>query len=555
MHNVSASTESVQSGDAGKEETGKIPLPARRSARKSGRNGFLSSLAAAILLVGGAGAVVAAGSVLPQAPSSRSVPAAVSAVPAGTSVGVCPGPARVLEGTVAGTDPQFSPESATAASAVTAAVLSAGGQLPASRLAGLDGSPGTEVAAGSGEPAAEGGAARLLAGVIAGQQVSGVNVLSADAVAGQTASVAGVMKFTATDGDLQGLAAANCQQPSNDQWLAGASTTIGRTSVLVLTNVSATPATVSLELYGAAGQIQAPGSRGLLVAPGTSRPVVLAGLAPGEARLSVRVKSAGGPVAAVIQQSVLRGLTPGGVDFIAPGAAPAVRQVMTGIDIQDPTQSAAPLGDAGYEDAVPALQLTVPGPADAVVEVRIYGRDGQKNLPDGGVLTAKAGAVTEIPLGGIPAGHYTVVASSDVSFVAATRITRGLTDNAATDVAWATSGTRLGSQHVVPVPQGGQRHLLFGAVEGRASITYAAITADGAVGPASTADIAGGTTTSIAIPDKAGESAIVGYVVAASGDAAYGGLLLQQDGRNDVSTVGFLPAAAGQEVVPVTLVY
>jgi hypothetical protein len=555
MHRTSTSAEASGPGGATAVEPAESSEPARRPAAW-GRKALVTSLASAAVVIASAGAVVAAGSILPQPVSSRAVPAGESAVPAGTSVGVCPGPARLLEGTEAGTDPQFSPESATAASSVTGAVLSAGGVLPASRLSELSGATAVEIVKEQAPAAATaGGAQELLAGVVAGQRVDQVSVLSADAVANQQASAAAAMKFTATDGDLQGIAAANCLQPSNDQWLAGASTTVGRTSVLVLTNGSSTPATVSLELFGSSGQIQAPGSRGLLVAPGTSRPVVLAGLAPGEAQLSVHVRSAGGPVAAIIQQSALRGLTPGGVDFITPGAAPAVRQVMTGVDIQDPGQSAALTGRPGYEDAGPALQLTVPGPSDAVVEVKLYGRDGQRALPNGGVITAKAGTATEIPLAGVPAGHYTVEASSDVTFVAATRVTRGLQDGKAADVAWAASGVRLGSQHVVPVPQGGQRHLVFGALDNRATITYSAITADGKVRAPSTADIAGGTTASIAIPENAEDSAVVGYVVSASGDAVYGALLLQQDGRDDVSTLAFLPAAAGQETVPVTLSY
>lgn len=554
MHNMSTSAEAPEASGTAGGETKESPQPSKRRAAK-GRNALFSSLASAAVIIAGAGAVVAAGSVLPQPVSSRTVPAGVSAVPAGSSVGVCPSPARLLEGTDAGTDPQFSPKSATAASSVTGAVLNAGGVLPASRLSDLRGTTTVEIAKEQAQPSAAGNSQEILAGVVAGRSVDQVSVLSADALANQKASAAAAMKFTATDGDLQGTAAANCLQPSNDQWLAGAGTTVGRTSVLLLTNASTTPATVSLELFGSGGQIQAPGSRGLLVAPGTSRPVVLAGLAPGEAQLSVHVRSAGGPVAAVIQQSVLRGLTPGGVDFIAPGAAPAVRQVMTGVDIQDPGQVAALTGRSGYEDAGPALQLTVPGPSDAVVEVKLYGRDGQKALPNGGVMTAKAGTVTEIPLTGVPAGHYTVVASSDVSFVAATRVTRGLQDTQAADVAWAASGVRLGSQHVVPVPQGGQRHLVFGALDNRATITYSAITADGKVRAASTADIAGGTTASIAIPEKVEDNDVVGYVVSASGDAAYGALLLQQEGRDDVSSLAFLPAAAGQETVPVTLSY
>ncbi|GGH89961.1 DUF5719 family protein [Arthrobacter liuii] len=520
-----------------------------------GRAASLAAVAAGVLVLAGGGAVVAAGSLVAGPESSRTVPAAEAAVPAGASLGVCPGPARLLEGTDAGTDAQFRPESATAATKVSAAVLSAGGVLPGSRLARLDGTAAVDIARDPGPAPTAAAPQELLAGVVADKPVDQVNVLSANALANQNASAAGAMKYTAKDGDLQGSAAATCGQPSNDQWLAGASTTVGRTSVLALTNASTTPATASLELFGAGGQVQAPGSRGLLVAPGTTRSVVLAGLAPNESQLSVHVRSAGGPVAASIQQSVLRGLTPGGVDFISPGTAPAVRQVMTGVDIQDPARVAALTAQPGYRDAGPALELTVPGASDAVVEIKLYGRDGQHALPSGGVITAKAGSTTEVSLAGVPAGQYTVAASSDVSFVAAARMSRGLQAGQPLDVAWAPSAVRLGSQHVVPVPKGGLRQLVFGALDTRATITYAPITADGKVRAAATADIAGGTTASIAVPEQAEGADVVGYVVSASGDAAYGAVLLGQDGRNDVSSLAFLAAAAGQETVPVTLGY
>jgi hypothetical protein len=363
------------------------------------------------------------------------------------------------------------------------------------------------------------------------------------------------MSYTATDGDLRGAAAAACQRPANDLWLVGANTALGRTAVLNLSNASGTPATVSLDLFGAKGVIQAPGSRGLLVAPGSTRSVILAGLAPGQDQLGVRVRSTGGPVSAVIQQSVLRGLTPGGVDFISPGTAPATRQVISGIDIQDPSALSALGARSGFADAKPALQITVPGAADAVVEVKVFGRDGQKALPGGGVVTAKAGAVTEVSLAGVPAGHYTVAASSDVSFAAAARVTRGLKAEDAADLAWAPSAARLGSQHVVPVPRTGERFLMFGAPEGRATISYAPITADGKVGTAATADIAGGTTASVRIPGDVSGSPLVGYLVSAAGDAAYGAVLLEQDGRSDISSIPVTPGAAGQELVPVTLGY
>ena len=533
--------------------------PAAPAARPRARR--LGGVLAAVVLVAAGGGLVSATALTPQGPgSSRSVAAPLAAVPAGSSVGVCPGPARLLEGAPVGTDPQFSPESATARSDVNALVLgSSSGVLPGSRLASLTGTTLVELAKAA--PASEGpsparpAAAAPLAGVVAQRGVDDVTVLSADAQAGLQPSAGALMRYTADDGDLRGSAAAACQQPGNDLWLVGANTALGRTAVLKLSNDSSSPATVSLELFGAEGLIQAPGSRGLLVAPGTTRSVILAGLAPGQQRLSVRVRSAGGPVAAHIQQSVLRGLTPGGVEFIAPAAAPALRQVITGVDIQDPAGLAGLISQTGFADAGPALQLTVPGSADAVIAIKVFGRDGQKALPGGGVVTAKAGSVTEVPLAGVPAGPYTVSVSSDVSFTAAARVTRGLTAADASDFAWSPASARLGSQHVVPVPGSGDRYLIFGAPEGRATISYTPVTADGKIHAAAAADIAGGTTASIKIPADVAGSQLVGYLVSAAGDPAYGAVLLQQDGKQDISAIAVAPGAAGQEQVPVTLGY
>ena len=186
-------------------------------------------------------------------------------------------------------------------------------------------------------------------------------------------------------------------------------------------------------------------------------------------------------MAAVIQQSVLRGLTPGGVDFIAPGAAPAVHQVMSGVDIQDPAGLAALTAKPGFDDAGPALQITVPGPSDAVVEIKLYGRDGQKALPGGGVVTAKAGAVTEVSLAGVPAGQYTVAASSDVSFVAVQRVTSGAQSRGRVDVALSPAWPGWEASTWCPSPGRRTGTWSSGRRKRRATISYAAITADGKI--------------------------------------------------------------------------
>ena len=546
--------------DAGAPDAGKPGAGTKQRKKGVPRGGVIGGVLSAVALVAAGAGLVSAASLAPKSPASRQLEAPVASVPAGSSVGVCPGPARLLEGTPVGTDPQFSPESATAKTAVSAAVLgSSAGVIPGSRLAPLKGAPLAEIAPG----AAVGSTAStpaprtpvLLAGVVSAREVDNISVLSADAQDNHQAAAGAVLSYTAEDGDLQGSAAAACQQPGNDLWLVGANTALGRSAVLNLTNASSTPATVSLDLFGSEGSIQAPGSRGLLVAPGSTRSIVLAGLAAGQERLGVRVRSTGGPVAAVIQQSVLRGLTPGGVDFITPGTAPTVSQVASGLEIQDPAALATLTAKPGFADAGPALEIAVPGAADAVVEVKLYGRDGQKALPGGGVVTAKAGAVTEVSLAGVPAGSYTVAASSDVSFAATARLTHGLKSEDAADIAFSAASARLGSQHIVAVPAAGDRQLVFGAPEGRASISYTPITADGKIRAAASADIAGGTTVSVKVPADVGGSPLVGYVVSAAGDPAYGALLLGRDGRQDISTVAVAPEAAGQQKVPVTLGY
>ena len=143
-----------------------------------------------------------------------------------------------------------------------------------------------------------------------------------------------------------------------------------------------------------------------------------------------------------------------------------------------------------------------------------------------------------------------------MSFTAAARVTRGLQRRGRLGLRLV---RRLGPAGQ-PARGAGSRaratgYLVFGALEGRATISYTPITADGKIRPAATADIAGGTTASIKVPADVGGSPLVGYLVSAAGDPAYGAVLLQQEGRQDISTVAIAPGAAGQEQVPVTLGY
>ncbi|NWL34993.1 DUF5719 family protein [Paenarthrobacter nitroguajacolicus] len=524
---------------------------------RSSNRGVVTGVLSAVVILAAGGGAVAATSMVPEPSGGTTMDIRQADVPAGRSMGVCPEPARLVSGTVVGTDADFSPVSTTATSALNAVVLSnPAGTVPESNVTSLGGEMVELIAkAPTSTPTPTVGPPVLAAGVANISPVASPTVVGAEALGNEQASLAANLSYSAADGDLRGLASTQCQPPGNDAWLLGANTAVGRTAVLNVSNASETPATVSLDLYGSEGQIQAPGARGLLVAPGTTRSVNLAGLAPGESQLAVHVRSTGGPVASTIQQSVLRGIAPGGVEYLSPGAAPSNLQVMSGVDIQDPAAIKALAGKSGFADAAPALQIAVPGSTDAVVQVSLYGANGERKIPNGGVVTVKGGTVSTLNLEGVPAGSYTVRASSDVSFLASARVTRGSKAEEATDFAWSPSSARLGSQHLVAVPREGQRSLSFGVPEGRGTVSYAPVTADGKVGKAIDVDMSGGTTSVIGLPDKSGSSAVVGYVVSAAGDPVYGALVLGKQGRTDVSVVAIQEAAAGLEKVPVSVGY
>ena len=428
---------------AGKTEkataTGSGPAPARTadpagsSAMPSGggetqaagrKRPLLGAAAGVGVLLLGVGAV-AAGSLVEPPRGAAPLDPISAAVPAGNLTGVCPEPLKLLDSAADEVDPEFSPVSKTAVTKARATVFSdLGGTIPGSALTELGAdSPLVEIADFTGKAGSSGsneaGETKVVAKVVASQDISVPTVLSVEPLGERHARAGAAMSYTASDGDLRGLAAANCLTPSNDFWLLGASTTVGAGSVLNLYNASETPSTVDLELIGTKGAIQAAGSRGLLLAPGESRSLVLAGLAAGQGSLAVHVSSSGGAVAGTIQQSVLRGLTPGGVELLQPGNGPGLREVVTGIEVQDAKMARQIRGQRGYEKAAPALEVVVPGSGDATLEVRLFGPKGQVELPGGGVLTAAAGSVLSIPLDSLPAGTYSADISSNVSINAA----------------------------------------------------------------------------------------------------------------------------------------
>ena len=297
------------------------------------------------------------------------------------------------------------------------------------------------------------------------------------------ARVAAASAGLVTDGDLRGLAAASCQQPTADAWLLGGATDLSSTAQLVLSNAGSTPAEVTLAIWGPSGPADLTGER-FLVAPGAQRVVVLGGIAAEQRRLALHVSATGGRVGVHVQDSAIDGFTPAGTELVVPGAAPARRQVVPGLAVVD-----SAVGDL----SAPALRLLAPGETGTTAQVTLLGPTGVTELPGAASVALAPGEVTDVPLGGLPAGSYTAVVDADQPVLASAVVTRPgvvgeLDDVPSVERGWAAS-TAVGRSGVVAVPAGTRGTLVAGAVAtgadpstgGSAMATLRFLGADGSV--------------------------------------------------------------------------
>ena len=544
--------------DSGRKETEAVkdlPVASGRSetrARRRRRRQRAATAAAGVLVLAAAAAVVAGSQMVEAGTAGRNVDVAAADVPAGPLSAVCPEPLRLLSGDVAGTDPQFSPVSESARTTLSAAVLSgAGNPIPESALLQADGS-GILTAIAEKEPDAAPLAGVPSAGVVSHQEVTDVSVLSAEPSGTQQATANGVVTFAAKDGDLSGLATANCQAPGNDMWITGVRTTVGATAVLRLTNASESAATVDLEIFGSKGRVEGSGTRGILVPPGETKSIVMAGLAANEPAAAVHVRSSGGPVTALVQQSILRGLTPGGVELLQPAAAASPQQVVSGVRVQDPAATRKVAAQRGFEFVTPAVQVAVPGSSNAVVSVRVLGPKGELAIDGGGVFTVPAGSVGQLPLADVPAGTYTVEVRADVSVVAGVVSSRGDEVDAPVDVALAPSAERLGSEHLAVLPNANSV-LTFAAPAGAAEVRLTGVGTDGSLQEEQLVAVAAGTT--VDVPATEVGSGLVAVLISTTGDAVYGAQTVSSAEGPGISVLPLPKGNVGGVRVPVGLGY
>ena len=323
------------------------------------------------------------------------------------------------------------------------------------------------------------------------------------APAASAASIAGGQYQAVNRDDYRGLAAAACAQPSSDSWLVGGSTAVGRTTLLTIANPGAVDSTVSLELFSGDGLVVAPGLTGIIVPASGQRVVSLAGFGPGLASIALHVTSRGGPVVANLQQSIVRGIEPGGVDIIGTTSAPNTVNVIPGVLVVQAEEVTGRLGEEGYADLDSALRVYVPGDVAAQASVRV--------IPEGDGLTGASfdlvldpGVVTDVPIEGLVDGSYSVVVETAVPVVAAMRVSTvavtsaGTTPVGAADVAWFAAATVLSDSVFASVAAGAGASLhVANPGDTAATVTIGANTVSIAAGASVTVAVTGGESLSI----------------------------------------------------------
>lgn len=258
----------------------------------------------------------------------------------------------------------------------------------------------------------------------------------------QGALVSGAQSELVEEGDFVGLAAADCDVANGDSWLAGGSTAVGRTTLLSLTNPSEVSATVNLELFGEDGPVVAPGTNGIIVPANGQRVLSLAGFEPDIVSPVVHVTSTGGQVSATLQEAIVRGLAPGGVDIISSVPALLTSAIIPGVVVTDldAVQALRKGGDPQFDDVETAVRVFAPGEGTVSITVSVRPEDGA-DTGTSFTLDIDAGRVTDIPVQQLATGSYTIGIEASAPVVATARVTSAVGER--TDFAWFSSASLL----------------------------------------------------------------------------------------------------------------
>lgn len=295
----------------------------------------------------------------------------------------------------------------------------------------------------------------------------------AQPVGDEAVDIAATGSATAAEPDLAGFAASACRPPLLDSWLVGGSATTGAADLVLLSNPGTVAATVQLTVYGVDGPQVPPGGSDLVIAPGTQRVIPLAGLALGEETPVVRVSAVGAPIHASLQASIIRTLTPGGVDQVGPVPQAETRTVITGVTVEPDTGEDDGAAEAPAEATVLRM-LSPSAAATARVTVNAVGRAESVREPQ--EVALEEGRPLAFALDGLSTGTYTVTVEADAPVVSAVWQTTGVEEG--DDFAWYTPSPEVAVPSLFATP-GGPTPTLSIVNPAAEAVTVGVVAADG----------------------------------------------------------------------------
>lgn len=295
----------------------------------------------------------------------------------------------------------------------------------------------------------------LLGGPVSGRIISARAFTALDpkgeAIQGSALLNASQYQLVATK-NMAGLAAANCMRPISDAWLVGGDSSIGRDTLLVLTNPSLVDSTVDLQILGSGGSISAPGLSSISVPAGKTTVIPVSSLAPNLATFSLHVKAVGGALGIWMQQRTIRSLQPGGVDFISPATDAAKSVLIPGIYLRGVADAEKLVAlNKDYVDLRPMLRLSNSTDKDANVTAQILGA----NSKTFGTVVQKlvpANSTVDVTISGLDQGDYFAIVDSSEPIRASVRIAR--TKKTQNDFTWLQAADAFTAERAVATPSG-----------------------------------------------------------------------------------------------------
>ena len=249
--------------------------------------------------------------------------------------------------------------------------------------------------------------------------------------------------------NLGGFMATQCIEPTNETWIVGGTTTVGSVTLLSFTNPGDVPATVFVRVFDSEGLVESLQSAGVVVPPMSQRTVSINGAAPERESLAVHVLSRGAKIVTTMQESLVEGLNPAGIDTIQGAEKPSTALVIPGITSAK-VEGVETVDEHGNDEAGHTLRLLAPGEEGGMVTVT--------GVDEGGATVPlvsdylQPGLVADFPLEELTEEFSTVLVEAEVPVVGA--VSAFAVGSGSEDIAWFAAAPLINREIPLAVPNG-----------------------------------------------------------------------------------------------------